>query len=216
MPSTSGWLNVDGMECGDYRPEELNLLNASRTAVFIDKAVIIGMSVTLLLFLIAWAVVAHQSTEAKNRSYASVVISQAESLLKDNDPLTAALLIASLEEYEEPPNGVRVAHEIAKKSIPWDIYKHDKAINSVACSVDGTEILIGSEEGALIWKTDRPEPEFLKLEGIPIAGAVFNHSSDGPRIATFSDDKKNQGLGRNNYFRPKRRGGRVRDKNRLV
>jgi WD40 repeat protein len=185
-------IDVQTVERGRFamrglRVAEQNLLLASKTSVQLNKAVLFVLTTALFLFFGSLAAVQVQKRAAEERSYAARVVSQAESLLKENDPLTAALLIASLEDYEEPPNGVRIAHEIAKQAIPWDIYAHDKNVNSIACSVDGKEVLIGSEDGALIWNTRGAETQLLELEGRHIVGAVFNRSLEGPKIATFDD-----------------------------
>lgn len=153
------------------------------------RQAVIAIAVAAVLVLAA-AVVVWRSIVASreaSRAKANAIVLAADS---SSDPLAGALLLAELQEYDEPDDGTRVARRLASSILPTALVRgHTQRLTKVAFSPDQTRLLTASKDGtARLWPADgKGDPVILAQHGDVITDARF--SSDGSLIATISKDK---------------------------
>ncbi len=104
--------------------------------------------------------------------------------------LTEALKLQVFEKGRNELDRLRVASILRQCPQPVEVWAHDKPINWIEFSPDGTLAVTASDDGtARVWKVDTGEPMFaepLRHDG-PVRHAAF--SPDGSQIVTASFDK---------------------------
>ena len=142
-----GW---DAAKNGQLAPLWLReqLKKRRRQAVI---AIAIAAVLVLAAVLVIWrSIVA--SREA-SRARANAVVLAADS---SSDPLTGALLLAELQEYDEPDDGTRVARRLASSILPNVLVRgHTQRLSKVAFSPDQKRLFTASNDGtARLWPAD--------------------------------------------------------------
>ncbi len=177
-------LDWDAAQHGQLAPlwlrEQLKRRRRQATlAIAIAAALIIAAALVIWRSLVA-------SREA-NRARANAIVLAADS---SSDPLTGALLLSELQDYDEPDNGTRVAQKLSATILPSTLMRgHTGRLLRVAFNPSQTRILTASSDNtARLWPVDgKSDPVVLRGHTASVTDAQFN--SVGSLIVTASNDK---------------------------
>ncbi len=107
----------------------------------------------------------------------------------EDDPTTAALILAEMERPAETALAAPRMLEVLQRKLALEELRHDGPVRAASFSADGTRVVTASyDRTARVWDLADPQnPLVLEGHGSPVLAASF--SADGTRVVTASDDQ---------------------------
>ena len=152
-------------------------------------AVVAGLA-GLAAVLGLWAETQRREANRQSRAAWSAALTAQASEMLDTDPTTAALLLAELDDYPEPPLGIRTANLVAGSPLPTHVWRGAADVTSVDLSLGGRLVVAGYADGAaLLWNPENGPARADRLidhGDAAITSALFN--SAGTVVVTTSEE----------------------------
>ena len=148
-------------------------------------AIAIAAALIVAAALVIWRSIVASREASRARANAVVLAANASP-----DPLTGALLLSELQNYDEPDNGTLVAQKLASTMLPSTLVRgHTGRVVKVAFDPNQNRILTASSDGtARLWPVNgMGDPVVLRGHTEALTDAQLD--SDGSLLVTASRDK---------------------------